>query len=79
MIDPATNTCYFCCKWKNKTRPLYVCETCILEKRMSNYQFLLCEDCLKEHHKHHQNPKAQLYDPQVLKEYIVREGCFIEE
>ena len=32
ILDPALNTCYFCCEWKGEAS-LYVCETCIYRAR----------------------------------------------
>ena len=51
FTDPELNTCFFCCKWRKGN--LFVCETCIIEKRMSNYHFLLCKDCSEVHSKNH--------------------------
>lgn len=74
MMNPEENTCFFCCKWKEGPHELYICETCKLDKRMLNYHFLLCRECLAEHSKNHQNPKSQLWDKTNLRNYIIANG-----
>lgn len=77
ILDPALNTCYFCCEWKGEAS-LYVCETCIEQKRMSNYHFILCKRCMGQHMLNHQNPKAQLYSKENMQRHILQNGCSFE-
>ena len=76
LLDPALNTCYFCCTWKEGN--LYVCETCILEKRMSNYHFLLCKKCLEIHSRNHRQPQAKIFNKENLYKHICQNGTHCE-
>ena len=77
ILDPAHNTCFFCCKWVNKDK-LYICETCKIEKRMSNYNFILCRDCLDLHSRFHTSEKAILFSPANLREHLIENGNHTE-
>ena len=77
--DPAHNTCYFCCEWfSHRKGELFVCQTCVDEKRMANYNFLLCESCLKTHQKNHLKPRAQIYTREMIDDFIIRSGNFAD-
>ena len=72
FTDPELNTCFFCCKWRKGN--LFVCETCIIEKRMSNYHFLLCKKCLEVHSKNHRQPQAKIFTKENFYEYVCQNG-----
>lgn len=74
-LDPALNTCYFCCRWKDSKNDLYVCDICKDQKRMTNYNFLLCGKCMSQHMLNHQHPKADLWTRPNLERHIFNTGC----
>lgn len=42
--------CFYCL---DASKKLYLCDCCILEQMMSNYNFQLCYTCLEKHKKYH--------------------------
>ena len=76
LLKPELNTCYFCCKWVAAKTDLFLCATCIAEKRQPHYSFALCGDCFEMHSKHHQKPEADLFDPEVLTDHIISHSNF---
>lgn len=65
------NICFFCI---NSSEKLYLCDVCILEQRMSNYNFQLCHNCMEKHRKYHSivNEMSKL----EMDLYIAKQGNF---
>lgn len=70
-MDAEQHTCFWCCQWK---APLYVCDICKEERKMSNYHFLLCGKCYGEHQKNHTHPKAQIWTKENMEEFVIAQG-----
>lgn len=63
--------CFYCLE---KNLNLYLCDVCILEQRMSNYNFQLCRSCLENHLKNHK--KINEMTKSELDLYISKKGNY---
>ena len=64
------NICFYCL---DSSKKLYLCDTCILEQRMSNYNFQLCYECLKSRSEFHD--KINTMSKLEMDIYITNKGC----
>jgi hypothetical protein len=63
--------CFFCL---DISKNLILCDVCILEQRMSNYNFQLCYKCHQKHLKFHTQKNTM--DKLDIDLYIAKKGNF---